>query len=225
MSARVAPTRTLEQQAHAAGANVIAAADECGRGSAAGPLCVGVVIPGEGTPPAGLADSKLLTARARARLEPEVLAWVREHAFGMVSAAEIDEGGMAAALTLAAHRALSQLRTPVDLVLLDGPYDYIGAPYTVWPRIKADQTEIAVAAASILAKEHRDRLMIDLDAQIPGYGLARNAGYLSAAHRTALADLGPTSEHRTSWRYMDDLPQWAHLRRGPGDPGGPTLRA
>lgn len=218
MSARVAPTRTIELEARDAGALIIVGADECGRGSAAGPLCVGAVIPGAGNAPAGLADSKLLSAKSRARLEPEVLEWVDGHAFGLVSAEEIDTIGMAAALTLAAHRALAGLKCTPDIVILDGPYDYIRTPYTVWPRIKADQTEIAVAAASILAKEHRDRLMVDLDALHPGYGFASNAGYLSRAHRAAIADNGPTEQHRTSWKFMDELPQWQHLRRGPAKP-------
>lgn len=225
---RPTPTRVLEAEALAAGYSTIAFCDEVGRGSAAGPLIVGAALAGTGTPPEGLADSKLLTARARAALEPQVAAWVADYRLGYVDAHEIDAIGMPASLRLAAHRALEGFGTSIDLVILDGPHDYIGAPYTVWARAKADQTEVGVAAASILAKEYRDRLMRALADEHPGYGFERNAGYLSAAHRAALAEHGPTPHHRTSWKFMDDLPQWAHLRRHLQDPAlavepGPTL--
>lgn len=222
---RPAPTRDLEHAAIARGARVVAFVDEVGRGAAAGPVCVCALVPGPGPAPDGLADSKLLTPRARQRLVPRITAWAAAWAIGQASAAEIDEHGISTALRLAAIRALEQLPARPDLVVLDGPVDYIGAPWNVTPHVKADQREVAAAAASILAKEHRDARMRDLATDLPGYGLDRNAGYLSARHRAALVELGPTREHRTSWSYMDDLPQWAHLRRGPRPPGArvPTL--
>lgn len=227
MSPRTPPTRAIEHELIASGATSVAFVDECGRGSAAGPLIVCAATIPDGAPPTGLADSKLLSPRARERLEPLLLSWVTDHSFGHATAEEIDALGMAACLTLAAHRALAGLTTPFDAVILDGPHDYIREPYTVTARAKADLTEIGVAAASTLGKEHRDRLMRTLALEVPGYELERNAGYLSAAHRDALERLGPSTHHRTTWKFMDPLPQWEHLRRSPAtEPqAGPTLPA
>lgn len=219
------PTRDLEDAARASGHRVIAFVDEVGRGSAAGPLYLCALVPGHGPAPAGVADSKLLTAKARQRLVPAVQQWAHAWSIGQASAEEIDQHGMSSALRMAAHRALAGLADVPDLVILDGPHDYIGAPYTVQAHIKADQREVAAAAASVVAKVARDAVMVDLDATYPGYGLARNAGYLSPAHRAALVELGPTPEHRTTWAFMDGLEQWAHLRRTCLPPADAALKA
>ncbi|TIC86395.1 ribonuclease HII [Nocardioides sp. GY 10127] len=209
------PTHALEDEVLAAtGASRLAALDEVGRGAAAGELVVCAVVPGPRPAPEGLADSKLLSAAERARLETVLLGWVEAHAFGAASAAEIDDLGMARCLTLAATRALAGLPQPPDHVLLDGPHDYVGHPWQVTARAKADRDSIAVAAASVLAKEHRDRRMRALAETWPGYGFEENVGYLSGAHDEALGRLGPTPEHRTSWRFMESHPQWEHARRG-----------
>lgn len=211
-----APTAAVQSQLHAAGARTVAGADECGRGSYCGPVCVGIVVAGRGPVPPGLADSKKLTARRRAALVDPITAWADGIGIGLASAAEIDAHGMSAALKLAAERALAQLPTEPDALILDGPHDYLHRPDLVHPAIKADATELVVAAASVLAKEYRDALMRELDLELPGYDLARNAGYNSPAHWAALLEHGPTAQHRTSWKFMHDLPdRFAHLRRGP----------
>ncbi|MCM0619118.1 ribonuclease HII [Nocardioides bruguierae] len=209
------PTHDLEDEVRATtGADVLAGVDEVGRGAAAGDLVVCAVVGGPRPAPEGLADSKLLTPATRARLELEVTDWVAGHAFGHAHAAEIDDLGMARCLGLAARRALEALPQRPDHVLLDGPHDYVGHPWSVTARAGADRTSVLVAAASVLAKEHRDRTMRALAETHPGYGLAENVGYLSEAHEEAIGRLGPTPEHRTSWSFMDRHPQWEHSRRG-----------
>jgi ribonuclease HII len=96
-------------------------------------------------------------------------------------------------------------------VLLDGSHDYIGRPWPVRCAVRADLRSVSVAAASVIAKVHRDRFMAGLG--YPEFAFAENAGYPSPVHQEALAALGPTPEHRLSWSYLDDLPRWRHLRK------------
>jgi ribonuclease HII len=98
-------------------------------------------------------------------------------------------------------------------VLLDGNYDYIGQPWTVRTEIKADVRSASVAAASVIAKVYRDRLMAELGQDYPDFAFCDNAGYPAPAHQKALAALGPTPLHRLSWAYLDNLPEWRHLRK------------
>ena len=221
-----APDNTLELELLARGATLVAGCDEVGRGAACGPVTVGAVIAGSGAAPQGVRDSKLLRPAVRAELEPAIHAWAAAWSVGEASAAEIDQVGMAAALKLAARRALDALTPAPDAVILDGPHDYIGAPWDVTARAKADMTSLVVAAASIVAKEHRDRVLRQLAEQHPVYGLDRNAGYLSAAHQAALREHGPVEGlHRLSWKFVDDLPGFTHMRKPvPGPAGDVQLR-
>jgi ribonuclease HII len=192
----------------------IAGVDEVGRGSWAGPVtvCAVIVPPGFGPAPDGLTDSKLMSAARRAAIYEELTGWVDAYAIGAASPGEIDAAGMTVALRRAAIRALEQLPRRPDVVVLDGAHDYIGRPWPVRCAVKADLRSVSVAAASVIAKEHRDRFM----ASLPGYdafAFADNAGYPSPAHQKALAELGPTPYHRLSWSYLDDLPKWRHLKR------------
>jgi ribonuclease HII len=202
------PTLQLERHLLAGGVCCVTALDEVGRGAAAGPVSVGAVQVGAGTgePPARLRDSKLLSAAARAQLVPQIDRWADRWAVGHASAAEIDQVGIIAALGLAAWRALDQL-DQVPLVLLDGNLDWVsaaGAPRphlpTVVTKVKADLVCASVAAASVVAKVARDEIMIQLDSAVPGYGLARHKGYLTASHTAAIVQLGPSAQHRRSWR-------------------------
>ena len=120
--------------------------------------------------------------------------WVRAHAIGAASHEEIDELGMTAALRIAATRALEAFCRwhPPDVVLLDGNYDYIGQPWTVRTAIKADVRSASVAAASVIAKVHRDRLMAELGRDYPDFAFCDNAGDPAPVHQKALAALGPT---------------------------------
>lgn len=205
----------IERALVAGGAVRIAGVDEVGRGAWAGPVMAGVVVvrPGFPEPPAGLTDSKRLTAKRRAELAAELPGWVDACATGQASHEEIDELGMTAALRLAATRALGALPRVPDVVLLDGKHDYIGPPYRVRTAIKADLYSVSVAAASVIAKVHRDRLMAELGLEHADFAFGDNAGYPAPAHLKALAELGPTPYHRLSWAYLDDLPQWRHLKK------------
>jgi ribonuclease HII len=204
----------IERELAAFGATRIAGVDEVGRGAWAGPVvvCAAVARAGFPAPPAGLTDSKRLTVKRRTELAAELPGWVEAYAIGMASHDEIDTLGMTAALRLAARAALDQLPARPDVVLLDGKHDYIGSPWRVRTAVKADLRSASVAAASVLAKVHRDALMAELGESCPDFAFADNAGYPAPVHQQALAAQGPTPYHRLSWSYLDDLPQWRHLR-------------
>lgn len=212
-----APTHAVERSLRATtGAKVIAGIDEVGRGAWAGPVTVCAAITGLRRPPAGLTDSKLLTPKRRDALVEVLETWVTAYALGDASPEEIDELGMTAALRLAAERALEVLPVRPDAVILDGKYDYLGAPWQVRTVIKGDQSCVAVAAASVIAKVRRDRMMAEIGGPGGGFedfAFAANAGYPSPVHRAALEELGPTPYHRLSWSYLDALPRWRHLKK------------
>lgn len=210
---RKPPTHGIERSLRREGAEIVAGVDEVGRGAWAGPVTVGVAVTGMRRIPEGLTDSKLL-APARRRALAEVLAgWVRAYALGHASPGEIDELGMTAALRLAAGRALEALPARPDAVVLDGKYDYLGAPWRVRTVVKGDQSCVPVAAASVLAKVRRDAMMAELGREYEMFGFRDNAGYPSPVHRAALEAHGPTEHHRLSWAYLDALPRWRHLKK------------
>lgn len=201
----------------------LVAIDECGRGSLSGPVFCGAVLveAATGRHPAGLRDSKLLSPKRRSEMLPLVEEWASAASTGSASAAEIDRHGILAALRLAALRAIAALEldgTAPGVVLLDGPLDWIspepafdahrftkitGLPLPV-PRVvtkvRGDRECSALAAASVLAKVTRDALMDELDRRHPGYGWRENKGYTSPSHVEGLRRLGPSPEHRRSWR-------------------------
>ena len=197
------------------GTRRVAGVDEVGRGAWAGPVtvCAVIVRAGFPAPPAGLTDSKRLSPARRAAIAGELLSWVEAYAIGEAGPAEIDAAGLTAALRRAAIRALAALPARPDAVLLDGSHDYIGRPWPVRCAVKADLRSASVAAASVIAKVYRDRLMAELGHAHTEFAFDENAGYPSPAHQRALADLGPTPYHRLSWSYLDDLPRWRHLKK------------
>jgi ribonuclease HII len=203
----------IERELAAAGVRWVAGVDEVGRGAWAGPVtvCAVVVRAGFPEPPAGLTDSKRLSPRRRAAIAGELASWAEAFALGEAGHAEIDAAGMTIALRRAAVRALEQLPVRPGAVLLDGAHDYIGHPWPVRCAVKADLRSVSVAAASVIAKVHRDRYMATLGHE--EFAFAENAGYPSPVHQQALATLGPTPYHRLSWSYLNDLPQWRHLRK------------
>jgi ribonuclease HII len=208
------PTHTVERSLRATlGAKVVAGIDEVGRGAWAGPVTVCAAVTGLRRPPEGLTDSKLLTVKRRDALRVLLLDWVTDHALGHASCEEIDDLGMTAALRLAAQRALDGLSVRPDAVILDGKHDYLGGPWRVRTVIKGDQSCVPVAAASVIAKVHRDGHMAELGADHSAFGFADNAGYPSPVHRAALEEWGPTPHHRLSWAYLDSLPRWSHLKK------------
>jgi ribonuclease HII len=210
------PTLRHERVLMREGARLVIGMDEVGRGALAGPVAVGLSIVDEktGTAPMGLKDSKLLPEAKREELQPKVARWVRHGAVGMASNERIEQIGIIAALGLAARRAIDALREQgVDLtgavVLLDGSHDWlspaIDRALPVVMKVKADRTCAAVAAASVLAKVHRDRLMIEKDAVHPGYLWTSNKGYASSGHYEGLDRIGPSALHRWSWLKQPGL--------------------
>lgn len=190
---------THEFRLWANGFTAIAGVDEVGRGPLAGPVTAAAVILDPARLPAGLADSKRLSAATRARLAPEIranaVAWAVAHA----SVAEIDALNILRASHLAMVRALAALTPPADFALIDGNRLPADLPCPAQPLIGGDALSASIAAASILAKVARDAIMAELDAGFPGYGWARNAGYPAPAHLAALRDLGVTPHHRRSF--------------------------
>jgi ribonuclease HII len=207
------PTHRVERSIRATtGARLVAGVDEVGRGAWAGPVTVCAAVTGLRHPPEGLTDSKLLTPPRRTALSAVLTDWVTSYALGHASPQEIDALGMTAALRLAAVRALKALPQRPDAVILDGKHDYLGPPWRVRTVIKGDQSCVAVAAASVLAKVRRDAMLAELAPRHPEYGFESNAGYPSPVHKDALEEHGPTPHHRRSWAFLDALPRWRHLK-------------
>lgn len=180
-----------------------AGVDEVGRGCLFGPVfAAAVVLPPEALGPLarlGVTDSKRLSARRRAVLVPEILRAASAWALGQASAAEIDRLGIRAATEGAMHRALQKLPAPPELLLVDGVLPLRGWAGEQVTLVAGDSACLAIAAASVLAKQARDRLIRDLAVRYPGYGLERHAGYGTAQHRQALRALGPTPLHRLTF--------------------------
>lgn len=190
---------------------IVIGCDEVGRGALAGPVAVGIVAIDPFTTrraPAGIRDSKLLSEPRREELAPKAAGWAMHSAVGLASADEIDVLGLMHCLGLAARRALLEIvvqGVALDdaVLILDGNHDYISGvaqlPVRVVTRVKADRHCTSVAAASVVAKVHRDRIMIGHDPDYPEYGWASNKGYASRIHLDALDRIGPTALHRRTW--------------------------
>ncbi|MFY1633322.1 ribonuclease HII [Solwaraspora sp. WMMB335] len=190
----------LERALQRRGFAHVAGADEAGRGACAGPLVAGAAVlpPGRRGEVAGLADSKLLTPAARERVYTAVCDQALAYRVVVVPADEVDRLGLHVCNLAAMRRALAGLVVPPDYVLTDGfGVDGLGVPgLAVW---KGDRVAACVAAASVLAKVTRDRIMVELDDRYPGYGFAEHKGYVTADHRAALHRQGPCAEHRFSY--------------------------
>lgn len=204
------PTLDHEAALHAEGHRYVIGCDEVGRGAIAGPVAVGLAVVDLriGPFPPGLRDSKLLSEKRREALAPLTVAWARHSAVGLADASEVDALGLTAALGLAGKRALAALHGEgasirESIILLDGAFDWLNpalsTPLPVRLRVKADRDCASVAAASVVAKVHRDRIMIAADARTPGYDWTGNKGYGSAGHFAAIAELGATGMHRHTW--------------------------
>jgi ribonuclease HII len=174
---------------------VVGGLDEAGRGACAGPLYAAAAVLAPGTRIAELADSKLLTAAARERVEARVRRLAVAWAVASVEVDELDEIGLHRGNLLAFRRAWLRLPLPPDYALCDGFVPGgLGRPeLAVW---KGDQVSATIAAASVLAKCARDRVMLGLHDQYPQYGFDEHKGYTTAAHRRALLQYGPSPVHR-----------------------------
>ncbi|MER0237540.1 ribonuclease HII [Fulvimarina sp. MAC8] len=202
VSLKPKPDFSRESALLEAGAEWIAGVDEVGRGPLAGPvLAAAVVFENAETIPDGINDSKKLTAKARDRLFEEILATAHV-AIASVSAREIDVINIRQATLKAMTQALGQLAIQPAHALFDGrdvPPSWAARGTAI---IKGDAVSVSIAAASIVAKVQRDRMMQHADRVYPGYGFASNVGYGSATHLTAITELGPTPIHRMSFRPL-----------------------
>jgi ribonuclease HII len=189
---------TLEEAARARGALRIAGVDEVGRGPLFGPVVAAAVILPRGCPLQGLNDSKQLTEKKRTKLDIEIRANAIAWAVAAVDAETIDRIDIRQASLLAMRLAVGQLALSPDFLLIDGR-DTIDWQCPQTAVIHGDATSFSIAAASVIAKVYRDRLLVELDREFPGYGLARHKGYGSPEHLAALERLGPTPLHRKSF--------------------------
>lgn len=206
MSSKTFPNLSLEQTLFDSGAKYVLGIDEVGRGAIAGPVAVGVVLIDASRLtlpwPAKLRDSKLISEKVREQLFEPTGSWVSQWAVGMASAKEIDDYGIVWALEASAKRAVDQLNLEFDSVIaiLDGSHNWLArAPFHVHVQPKADRDCASVAAASVLAKVTRDRLMIQLAETEPRFGFEGHKGYASAGHMAAIREFGPSIEHRVTW--------------------------
>ncbi len=197
----------------------VAGCDEVGKGAWAGPVSVGVVVlPCANSPapqtaqPDGVRDSKALTEPVREQLFDQITDWCRAWSVGHALPQECDFLGMSAAQTLAASRALAKLEVEPSFVLVDGRWDFLRASLLLTQSraetrtvIKGDQISLSIAAASVVAKVTRDRLMRKVSDHFPEFDFASNKGYPSPTHKAALKDRGATPIHRQSWAFMQNL--------------------
>jgi ribonuclease HII len=188
----------LERAATLEGALRIAGLDEVGRGPMFGPVVAAAVILPEGCRLSGLNDSKKIPEQKRVELDIAIRAKSIAWAIAAVDVETIDRINIRRASLLAMRLAVEQLSIAPDYLLIDG-IDTIDWPCRQQSVIQGDGTSFSIAAASVLAKVYRDAMLVELDKQYPGYGLASHKGYCSREHMAALAKLGPTPLHRKNW--------------------------
>lgn len=198
------PDYTIEQALHAKGFTRIAGVDEVGRGPLAGPVMAAAVILNPDDIPDGLNDSKKLTGKRREALEAQIFGKASV-GLGQASVAEIDEHNILRASHIAMLRAVEALDPAPDYLLIDGNLLPNGLSIPAEPVVKGDGRSVSIAAASIVAKLWRDRVMVDLAQQFPGYGWEKNAGYPTKQHREGLQNLGVTPHHRRSFKPVHNI--------------------
>lgn len=209
---RKAPGTRNERELWDGGHRVVVGLDEVGRGAWAGPLTLGAVVIPKDRRLTKVRDSKLLTPAEREIMFDRIVGWCETWSVGHATHTECDELGMSAAQRLAATRAIDGLGLAPDRVLLDGNWDFVGGGAVersaVRKIVKGDATCLSIAAASIVAKVTRDRMMRAEAEEHPWWSFETNKGYPCPRHKTALAGMGPSAIHRRSWVFMDNLP-WA----------------
>jgi ribonuclease HII len=197
-AARTFPTMALEARLIATTGGPVCGVDEAGRGPWAGPVSAGAVILSPDDLPDGINDSKALTHARREALEIEIKARAVAWGVGFASVEEIDRLNILHATGLAMGRAIEALQVQPVAALVDGSYPF-KLPCPIQTVVRGDSLSLSIAAASILAKTARDRLMVALDLDYPGYGFAGHKGYNAPIHSAALKALGPCPAHRRSW--------------------------
>lgn len=192
--------RTLESALYRSGLGPVAGVDEVGRGACAGPLVVAACAlgPNRFESLAALDDSKKLTEKTREEIFPLIRRYALAYHVVFIPAAEVDRRGVHAANIEGMRRAVAGLSKRPGYVLSDG-FRVPGLPMPSLPVVGGDAAAACIAAASVLAKVSRDRLMVAMDDDHPGYGFAEHKGYSTPAHGAALAELGPCAEHRQSF--------------------------
>ncbi|MGI8517383.1 MAG: ribonuclease HII [Acidimicrobiia bacterium] len=197
-----APGLRVEREMWAEGYETVVGVDEVGRGSWAGPLSVGVAVVPREKRVYKIRDSKLLTEPERELLFDRIANWCADWAVGHATQVECDELGMSEAQRLAARRAIEQLQRPPDRVVVDGNWDFVGGARRI---VRGDRTCLSIAAASILAKVTRDRIMRAEAEHYPFWNFAANKGYPCPVHKAALQAFGPSAIHRRAWVFMEGL--------------------
>lgn len=205
------PTRSAEVRCWDAGERVVVGIDEVGRGAWAGPLTLGAVVLPRSGRVNKIRDSKELTPERREQLFDRITGWAEAWGIGHASHRECDRLGMSEAQRLAAKRAIAAAGVVPDRVLVDGRWNFI-SDYPASTIVRGDSSCLAIAAASILAKVTRDRMMCEAAIDHPEYGFESNKGYPAPDHVAALSGYGPCRIHRRSWVFMDSLP-WTATRR------------
>lgn len=194
----------LESEARSAGYHVICGVDEAGRGPLCGPVAAAACILPDGLVIEGLNDSKKLSAKQRDKLFETIKKEAVGYCVALATVEEINEYNILEATLLAMRRAIIGLPMQADYALVDGNV-FRDFPVDGRSVVKGDAISPSIAAASILAKVTRDRICLELDAQYPGFGIAKHKGYGTAAHMDALRNLGPTPIHRRQFiRFLDD---------------------
>lgn len=198
MTDRAFPTLALETLLAQSSGGLVCGVDEAGRGPWAGPVSAGAVILNPDDLPVGIDDSKALTEKRRDALEPEIKARALAWGVGFASAREIEELNILGATGLAMCRAIAAMSIQPVAALVDGNYRF-KLPCPIQTVVGGDGLSLSIAAASILAKTARDRVMVEMDALYPAYGFARHKGYNAPIHMEALQAHGPCPEHRRTW--------------------------
>lgn len=198
------PDFSFETAALARGLSPVCGVDEVGRGPLAGPVTAAAVILDAACIPAGLGDSKALSSAKRERLFAEIMA-TAQVSVAHATVEEIDSLNILRASHLAMERAVAALPMPPTLALIDGNLIPAGLKGRAEAIVKGDAKSLSIAAASIIAKVTRDRIMVDLAQQHPGYGWEGNAGYPTKEHLAALLNLGVTPWHRRSFKPVHNI--------------------
>jgi ribonuclease HII len=206
---RQSPGLSVERDLWTSDSTVVVGVDEVGRGAWAGPISVGAAVVPRDRRIYKIRDSKMLTEEEREAMFDRIAGWVEAWSVGHASFQECDELGMSGAQKLAARRALDGLEVVPDHILVDGNWDFVGGGRRI---VGGDRTSLSIAAASILAKVTRDRMMRAVAHQYPGYNFEANKGYPCPVHKAALQAQGPSAIHRRSWVFMEHL-VWNGLER------------
>lgn len=213
------PAEEFEQEARRCGYRRIAGVDEAGRGPLAGPVVAAAVILPVRCRLTGVDDSKQLSAPERDRLYAVIMDRAVGVGVGSATAEEIDRINILEATKLAMRRALAELSPTPDYVLIDA-VPLLGVPMPVRPIIKGDAVSVSIAAASIVAKVTRDRLMAQLHYIYPRYNFLAHKGYGTEEHLARLAEFGPSPIHRQTF-----APVLAAMKEATGRPGGLACEA